>query len=139
MREVERRARRRARWNKDGTDTGDWLVTGTSRKSIKGYVAGTMPTWATFDVIDPKYHTSHWSPELSGVSQLNPLPSHIVGRLTMTEQHSRYLQTYEIEGTKSGKSPLTAGEPITQQEIRDSETFIWATIRQTLRQRNLIK
>jgi hypothetical protein len=136
IKEVERRARRQARWNKDGTDTGKWLVTGTARRAILGYVAGDTPKYAAFDMVEPKYKHKHRSPESADLDYQSAKPGHIIGVLTMTEQHSKRLQQYEIKGTKSGMAP---GEPITKQAIKDNEVLIWMTIRQVLRYRNLIK
>lgn len=126
-------ARRSARWNPDGTDTGKWLVTGTARESITGYLAGRTPISPLFNVTDPIYQSVHRSPEGSGANYLASTPGHVIGVLTMTEHHADVLQDYEIRGTRSGLSRLTAGDPITEQAIRDNEQLIWNAIDGTIR------
>lgn len=114
-----------ARWNPDGTDTGHWLVTGTARESITPYVAGKPVDFPVFNVTEPTYHHVHRSPEGDGASQVMPLPGHVIGGLTMTEQHSAELQGFEISGSRT----MAPGEPITVEAIKQNEQVIWDAIR----------
>ncbi len=125
MDQVANLARRSARWNPDGTDTGEWYVTGTGRGSLVGYVAGKPAKMPVFLEIDQQYGSVHRSPEGSGAAQLLPEPGHIIGALTMTEQHSEYLQKFERKGTKSGMAP---GENVTVEAVRDNAVVVWACI-----------
>jgi hypothetical protein len=128
---LESRARRGARWNEDGTDTGKWLVTGTARQSISGYVRGDNPEFESFDIVEPKYKTEHRSPMFSawGVE-----PMVITGVLTMTEQHSADLQAHEIKGSTSGLSPLGPGKPITSETMETSKDLVWWLINKSVRE-----
>lgn len=122
-------ARRTARWNPDGADTGRWLVTGTARESIMGYAVGKPPGWPGFNVTDPIYGSEHRAPDGDGTNLLQFNVGHITGALTMVEQHSADLQRFERTGTTSGLSPLTAGENITVEAVRNNEQLIWNSIK----------
>jgi hypothetical protein len=134
MKQVEKRAVRMARWNSDGTDTGKWYVTGTARKSIRGYVLGDNPNYESFNITDPKYGSMHVSPA-ANFGPLNNTQMVITGVLTMTEQHSAKLQDFEISGTRSGLSPLRPGQPVTQDAMTANKDFLWWCINRTARNR----
>lgn len=132
MQQVEYIARATARWNPDGVDTGKWYVTGTARRSIRGYVHGEPANLATFGVTDTKYGSIHVSPAAS-YDAIPIVPGSIIGVLTMSEQHSADLQWFEQVGTRSGLSPLGPGEPITIEALRNSEQLVWNCIWQHVR------
>jgi hypothetical protein len=127
MQHITRMARREARWNPDGTDTGSWLVTGKARQALFAYALGETPPAPSFNFTDPVYGSAHISPGAT-YDPITGDPEHIVGVVTMSEQHSAALQDYEIGGTTSGKSSLTAGEPITRDVLTNHKDFVWNTI-----------
>jgi hypothetical protein len=123
---LAREAQNQARWQADGTDNGHWIVTGSARVSLTGYVLGEDPNYPTFDYRDA-YHVRHHSP--TTFPSLQDEPSTIVGVLTLAEDTSggswgSNLQKYETEGA----STMSGGEPVTVQTMRDNKDFLWALI-----------
>jgi hypothetical protein len=122
MTELARIASQNARWQADGTDNGKWIVTGTARESLTGYVDGDTPQYPSFDITD-KYKNRHLSPAAQ-YDAVNGMPTSIIGVLTMSEQHSDSLQKYE----RSGTSTMTGGENITVEALRNNKDWLWSLI-----------
>jgi hypothetical protein len=129
MTEIARRARSKARWQADGTDNGKWQVTGTARKSITGYVENTPHQFEQFSVTD-KYKRPHRSPEHQA-DPVNAGPTHVVGVLTMTEQHAGGLQGHEIRGT----STMAPGNPIVVEQLFWDSPYLWGLVEQVIARR----
>lgn len=133
MQEVERIARSTADWNPDGTvvESGgrEYVVTGGARQSITAYAVGAeRDPQHNFQLEDPL--TGHVHESVS----LEPIPDDpllVQGIVTMAEDHSAYLQEYEMRGpSENSPSLFGGGRTITTEVLHQQEEFIVSALAQ---------
>lgn len=113
-------ARHLASWQPDGTDNGRWIVTGMSRATLVGYVAGDDNPFTVTETVKDKYNRLH-IPDPSVTGDDGPQdPDQIRGVLTMYMKYSPYLQRWESR----------QGDPVTSHALKLLEGYIWKTVRE---------
>lgn len=131
MVQIEDMARQQADWNPDGTvvqiGNREYTVTGAARESITAYAVGAARSpQKSFSMTDPLNKHVHDSVQ---ITQEAEIPGVVQGVVTMAEDHSEYLQKYEMRGPSTASPALFGGgRTIVTEVLSANESWLMSAL-----------